>query len=91
MNHSSRVFVYTLALYPSIVRSSTFESSDPFSPTSMSIYIYFYGQSCSTQAALSMGFSRQEYWDVLPYPPPGDLLDPGIKPGSPALQADLYH
>ena len=37
---------------------------------------------------LSMGFSRQEYWSGWPYPPPGDLPDPGIKPWSPALQAD---
>ena len=36
----------------------------------------------------SMGFSRQEYWSVLPFPSPGDLPDPGIEPGSPALQAD---
>ena len=35
-----------------------------------------------------MGFSRQEYWSGLPFPPPGDLPDPGIKPGSPALEAD---
>ena len=40
------------------------------------------------QAPLSMGFSRQEYWNGLPFPPPGDLPDPGIEPGSPALQAD---
>ena len=40
------------------------------------------------QAPLSMGFSRQEYWSGLPFPSPGDLLDPGIEPGSPALQAD---
>ena len=40
------------------------------------------------QAPLSMGFSRQEYWSGLPFPSPGDLPDPGIKPGSPALQAD---
>ena len=31
------------------------------------------------QAPLSMGFSRQEYWSGLPCPPPGDLLNPGIK------------
>ena len=31
------------------------------------------------QAPLSMGFSRQEYWSGLPFPTPGDLLDPGIK------------
>ena len=40
------------------------------------------------QAPLSMGFSRQEYWSGLPFPSPGDLSDPGIKPGSPAFQAD---
>ena len=40
------------------------------------------------QAPLSMEFSRQEYWSGLPFPSPGDLLDPGIEPGSPALQAD---
>jgi len=33
-------------------------------------------------------FSRQEYWSRLPCPPPGDLPNPGIEPGSPALQAD---
>ena len=40
------------------------------------------------QGPPSMGFSRQEYWSGLPFPPPGDLPDPGIEPGSPALQAD---
>ena len=43
------------------------------------------------QAPLSMGFSRQEYWTGLPFPPPGDLPLPGIEPASlmsPALQAD---
>ena len=40
------------------------------------------------QVSLSMGFSRQNYWSGLPFPSPGDLPDPGIKPGSPELQAD---
>ena len=40
------------------------------------------------QASLSMGFSRQKYWSGLPFPSPGDLSDPGIEPGSPAMQAD---
>ena len=40
------------------------------------------------QALLSMEFSRQEHWSGLPFPSPGDLLNPGIEPGSPALQAD---
>ena len=40
------------------------------------------------QVPLSSGFSRQEYWSGLPFPSPGDLPDPWIKPSSPALQAD---
>ena len=55
-------------------------------------------KSCPTLAApwtvahwalLSMGFSRQEYWSGLPCPSLGDLPDPGIEPGSLALQADF--
>ena len=42
------------------------------------------------QASMSMGFSRQEYWTGLPFPSPGDLPDPGIDPGSPALQTDAF-
>ena len=40
------------------------------------------------QAPLTMEFSRQEYWSGFPFPPPRDLPDLGIKPASPALQAD---
>ena len=40
------------------------------------------------KAPLSMEFSRQEYWSGLPFPSPEDLPNPGIEPGSPALQAD---
>ena len=40
------------------------------------------------QAPPNMGFSRQKYCSGLPFPSPGDLPDPGIEPGSPALQAD---
>ena len=54
-------------------------------------------QSCQTlfdpmgvahQAPLSMGLSTQEYWSGLPFPSLGYLPNPGIKPGSPALQMD---
>ena len=56
-------------------------------------------QSCPTfvtpwtvacQAPLSMGFSRQEYWNGLPCPPAGDLPDPGVEPVSPTLEADFF-
>ena len=40
------------------------------------------------QAPPSMGFSRQEYWNGLPFPSPGDLPDPGIEPGCATLQAN---
>ena len=39
------------------------------------------------QAPPSMRFPKQEYWSGLPFPSPGDLPDPGIEPGSPALWA----
>ena len=40
------------------------------------------------QAPLSMGFPRQDYWSGLPFPPPGDLPDPGIEPRFPVSWAD---
>ena len=42
------------------------------------------------QAPLSMGFPRQEYWSRLPYPSPGDLPNPGIKPMHPALACGFF-
>ena len=60
-------------LYPFI------DGNDPFFVTL---------QTEARQAPLSMEFSRQEYWHGLPFPSAGDLPDPGIKPGSPALQTD---
>ena len=42
---------------------------------------------CTHQPVLSMGFSRQEYWNGSPCPPPGDLPNPGIESEFPALQA----
>ena len=42
------------------------------------------------QALLSVGFSKQEYWSGLPFPPPGDLPDPGIEPESPVLAGGFF-
>ena len=61
------------------------------------IYTGLVAKSCPTlatpwtvahQAPLSMGFSRKEYWSGLSFSSPGDLPNPGFKPGSPALQAE---
>ena len=53
---------------------------------------YLVAKSCPTlsqpQAPLSMGFPGQGYWSGLPFPCPGNLPNPGIKPASPAWQAD---
>ena len=59
----------------------------------MNIYIYNVpdsatSQTVARQAPLSMKFSGQEYCSGLPVPAPEGLPNPGIKPGSPALQAD---
>ena len=45
---------------------------------------------CTHQSPLSMGFSRQEYWSGLPFPPPGDFPDAGIEPASPALAGGFF-
>ena len=42
------------------------------------------------QAPLSVGFYRPEYWSGLPFPPPGDLPNPGIEPWSPALAGGFF-
>ena len=42
------------------------------------------------QAPLSMEFSRQEYWNGLPFPPPGDLPDSGIEPVCPTLAGRFF-
>ena len=53
------------------------------------IFILKKTQCCfQTVKRLINGFSRQEYWSGLPFPSPGDLPNPGIKPGSPTLQAE---
>ena len=45
---------------------------------------------CSPQGPLSMKFSRQAYWSGLPFPSPGDLLHPEVKPKSPALAGGFF-
>ena len=52
------------------------------------VQLYVTPWTVACQAPLSVGFSRQEYQSGLPCPPPGDLPDPRIEPGSPALQVD---
>ena len=52
------------------------------------VWLYVTPRTVAHQAPLSMGFSRQEHWSVLPCPPPGDLPGPGIEHSSHKLKAD---
>ena len=52
------------------------------------VWLFAVSWTVACQASLSMVFSRQENWSVLPFPSPGNLPDPEIEPESPALQAD---
>ena len=54
------------------------------------VWLFVTPWTVASQAPQSVEFSRQEYWSGLPFPSPGDLPDPGIEPGSPALQADAF-
>ena len=53
-------------------------------------HVWLFSTPWTYQAALSMGFSRQEYWSGLPFPSPGDLPDPGIEPSLPHCRQTLY-
>ena len=53
------------------------------------VQLFVIPRTVAYQAPPSMEFSRKEYWNGLPFPSPGDLPNPGIKPRSPTLQADF--
>ena len=59
-----------------------------FFPSLSRVQLFATPWTVAYQAPPSMGFSRQEYWSGLPFPSPGDLPNPGIEPGSLALQTD---
>ena len=65
-----------------------FEHSDNYVLSHFSSETLCDPMDCSPPGSSIMEFSRQEYWSGLPFPFPGDLPDPGIEPGSLALQAD---
>ena len=54
------------------------------------VHLFVTPWTIALQAPLSIGFSRQEYWSGLPFPPPGDLPNPGMKPKSPALAGRFF-
>ena len=71
-------------------RAETWKTSQPASGAqSLSLVQFFAAHGLQPARLLCpWRFSRQEYWSGLPCPPPGDLPDPGMEPGSPTLWAD---
>ena len=86
--------VWALAQSVLVISSQNLTFAKPLA-TFLQVHNISLGGSVSTaccplhsQAPLSLGFPRQEDWSELPFASPRDLLDPGIEPGSPVLQAD---
>ena len=73
------IYIYILFMYIYIVSLHAYVLS----------HVWPFATPCTVpyQAPLSMGFWRQEYWSGMPFPPPGNLPNPEIKPGSPATPA----
>ena len=70
------IFLNILPLYSNVFKTMHACILSHFSPVQTFVTLWTF------QAPLSMGFSRQEYWSGLPFPPQGDLPDPGIEPVS---------
>ena len=68
--------------------SFAYNNSEPNVKSLSRVRIFVTPVDCSLPGSSSMGFSRQGYWSGLPFPSPGIFPDPGIEPGSSALQAD---
>ena len=76
------------AIVPGVARPGHDLDFESVSHSVMSDSLQPQARTVALQVPLSMGFLRQEYWSGLPFPPPGDLPNPGIKPSSPTLQVD---
>ena len=90
-HHSSKASILCHSAFAMIVQLSHpyMTTGNHLSQTSLSrVRLFATPWTVAHQAPPSMEFSRQEYWSGLPFPSPGDLPDPGIEPGSPALQAE---
>ena len=76
------VFVFLFLTYSLSMMISAFMHSH--------VLLFVTPWTVALQAPLPMGFPSQEYWSGLPFPPPGDLSDPGIKPKSLVLTSGFF-
>ena len=89
---SRRVVQMTLFAGPELRRRHTEWMCGPVCVSQLLSRIWLFATSWTVafQASLSVGFSRQEYWSGLPFPPPGDLPNPGVEPTSLALAGTFF-
>ena len=83
-------FIFLIQISIDLTNKETAEAkeSESESEVSQSCLTLCYPTDGSLPGSGSMGFSRQEYWSGLPFLSPGDLPNPGVEPGSPALQTN---
>ena len=81
---SLRVFSFSFCIQLSLQYTSHLSESEVKSLSRVRLFATPW--TIAYRAPPSMGFSRQEYWSGLPFPSPGDLLDPGIESGSPTFE-----
>ena len=88
----THIYVYTLYIH--YIHTHTHTHTHSASVKSLSpVWLFVIPWIVAWQTSLSMGFSRQEYWSRLPFPPPGDLLNLGIEPeslASPVLEGRFF-
>ncbi|CAI9165670.1 unnamed protein product [Rangifer tarandus platyrhynchus] len=84
-------FISVITVTATLYQQPTVYSKERKVESLSHVWLFVTPWTVACQAPLFMGFSRQEHWSGLPFPPPGDLPGPGIKPGCPTLQADALH
>ena len=70
---------------PSVIKERKIKAATHYVKLLSRVQLFATPRTVAYQAPQSVGFSRQECWSGLPFPSPGDLPDPGIELGSPAL------
>ena len=87
-SYTSSLVIKSYRLTQPLIPSPDGSSSPECAQSLSRVWLFVTPWRIAPQALLFVGFSSQEYWSGLPFPPPGDLPNPGIKPRSPTLQVD---
>ena len=75
----------TKVYVPSVIKERKIKAAMHYVKLLRRVRLFATPWTVAYQAPQSMEFSRQEYWSGLPFPSPGNLPDPGMEPGNPAL------